>query len=606
MATINFLTTFSLDTTPKQFTFEDTSNYLGQDAYITGCFQIVAPSGAVIYNNTDFSQGGCDIWYSNSEFNQHLINLPIGTNGLPEIGVYTITYTAKDSDLSQTYTHVNTYTYAYVRPTIAIEQTVDCVSPLFTSTDATNYTSNLVVPTVLTRTHTLSYPNGSAGQGSPTVSSGAVITRGAAQFFQGVQTTQISTYLFYTFADGLIVSDTVSGTQNITVDCVNICNLRCCLNTLEARLEHEKCTNYTLYLQTKATFDLVMALVGLVQLNINCGNGANVNNMLNFIKELTNCTDSCNECGTDPNAPIIGVGTILNNVEVISGGVPIEVTSVVAGNLTTYSVKLSDTFVNSVNIAISDLAALTIVVAGLYNTEVVHGKGGGAISDSGIVAGTKTFTVDFPTTTDVHQFTKNFRTFGDGDTLTITDAESSAIFGTTPKEDLNIKVGAYVGGEWINFLNETGVTLEIVAGDILIHCDFAPVEPAIPVKVCLSGLSTLLTTSHYDYENEISAAVIKTDAQLTSEYSRVTAAPTTELSVQCFKAITGKHLVIKNDAVNAIYVYPYTGESFDNNSVNAPLTLGAADGTETVFNGTLHLFCFQTGKWTPLFSFMVP
>jgi colicin import membrane protein len=32
---------------------------------------------------------------------------------LPEIGVYTITYTAKDSDLSQTYTHVNTYTYAY-------------------------------------------------------------------------------------------------------------------------------------------------------------------------------------------------------------------------------------------------------------------------------------------------------------------------------------------------------------------------------------------------------------------------------------------------------------------------------------------------------------
>lgn len=600
MATINFLTTFSLDTTPKQFGFEDTSNYLGQDAYITGCFQIVAPSGAVIYNNTDFSQGGCDIWYSNSEFNQLLINLPIGTNGLPEIGVYTITYTAKDSDLSQTYTHVNTYTYAYVRPTIAIEQTVDCVSPLFTSTDATNYTSNLVVPTVLTRTHTLSYPNGSAGQGSPTVSSGAVITRGAAQFFQGVQTTQISTYLFYTFADGLIVSDTVSGTQNITVDCVNICNLRCCLNTLEARLEHEKCTNYTLYLQTKATFDLVMALVGLVQLNINCGNGANVNNMLNFIKELTNCTDSCNECGTDPNAPIIGVGTILNNVEVISGGVPIEVTSVVAGNLTTYSVKLSDTFVNSVNTAISDLAALTIIVAGLYNTEVVHGKGGGAISDSGIVAGTKTFTVDFPTTTDVHQFTKNFRTFGDGDTLTITDAQSSAIFGTTPKAYLDIKAGAYVGGEWIDFLNEPGVSLTIVAGDIIINCDFAAAEVKIPVKVCLSGLSTLLTTSHYDYENELTVDGTGTQAdatQIVAEYNHIVSSYSEGTNnIKCFKTIPGKQIIIRNDTEFDITVYPYSGESFDNLSVNQPITL---EGSESAQN-EIRFFCFQAGKWTIL------
>ena len=600
MATINFLTTFSLDTTPKQFTFEDTSNYLGQDAYITGCFQIVAPSGAVIYNNTDFSQVGCDIWYSNSEFNQHLINLPIGINGLPEIGVYTITYTAKDSNLSQTYTHINTYTYAYVRPTIAIEQTVDCVSPLFTSTDATNYTSNLVVPTVLTRTHTLSYPNGSAGQGSPTVSSGAVITRGAAQFFQGVQTTQISTYLFYTFADGLIVSDTVSGTQNITVDCVNICNLRCCLNTLEARLEHEKCTNYTLYLQTKATFDLVMALVGLVQLNINCGNGANVNNMLNFIKELTNCTDSCNECGTDPNAPIIGVGTILNNVEVISGGVPIEVTSVVAGNLTTYSVKLSDTFVNSVNTAISDLAALTIVVAGLYNTEVVHGKGGGAINDSGIVAGTKTFTVDFPTTTDVHQFTKNFRTLGDGDILTITDAQSSAIFGTTPKAYLDIKVGAYVGGEWVDFLNEPGVSLTIVAGDIIINCDFAPVEPAIPVKVCLSGLSTLLTTSHYDYENELVVDGTGTQAdatQIIAEYNHIISSYSVGTNnIKCFKTIPGKQIIIRNDTEFDITVYPYSGESFDNLSVNQPITFNGSEATPN----DIRFFCFQAGKWTVL------
>lgn len=383
MATISFIPTFNLNTSPKIFTAEDTSDYAGQGistANVNGCLRIVAPSGTVIYNNTDYSDSGCDIRNFVSEFTKHSIPLPLNIDGLPEDGLYTITYTVYDKNLLVYSTVTGTYTYNYVRPLVVIEQTVDCLSPYFISKDITNYTINGTVPSVLTRTHSLYFPNGSNGQGSPIVTTGSTINAGANQFYNGVQTSVISTVLLYSFSDGLIVSDTVSLNQNATVDCVSLCNIRCCLNDLEQRMSAQKCNNNSKYEETRDLFSQVMGLVGLINLNISCGDGSLVNDLITLIEKLTNCTSNCTDCGSE-GSPVLGLGTVLNNVVVDAGDSSVTVTAVVAGTLTTYSVKMNNTLLSKINDS--------------YNTVVSAGKNV-SVADSGVVAGVRTYTVKSP------------------------------------------------------------------------------------------------------------------------------------------------------------------------------------------------------------------
>ncbi len=399
MATIKFATTFLLNQTPKAFSFEDTTtDYSNPDN--NGCFKITSPSGVVIYNNTDFSDSGCDIQNANSEFSQQVINLPLAIlTGLPELGVYEIVYTVYNSDDETYYTPVtNTYTNSYVRPVICIQQTVDCVSPLFTSKDITNYVVNGIAPSISEK-HNLYYPNGSAGQDSPIEATDLIITTGT--FYQGVQTTEIQSDLFYTFPDGLMILDSIKGTKNITVNCVDICGLRCCINDLEARMIKEKCENLDAYKETRAIFSQVMGLVALIQLNTDCGFGDKVSCFINEIKALTHCKDGCGDCGS-PGAPVIGLGTILNNVVVESGGSPVEVTANTSGSLTTYYVKLSAEFVTLVN--------------SRYNTIVAAGSNV-SVTDSGIIAGVRTFIVNADGSNSPH-LTYSYRGY-DNDAFTI-------------------------------------------------------------------------------------------------------------------------------------------------------------------------------------------
>ena len=520
MATISFSTQFNLASTPKVFNFTDTSDYVGQGIpliNVNGCFSITSPSGTLIYSNTNWvSDIDCDINNSTSRQNQHTIQLPLGTNGFPEPGVYTIVYTVYDNDL-ETYSSVtNSYTYEYTRPLVCISQTVDCISPLFTSTDITNYTVNNVIPTI-TESHVLSFP---VGSGLHSIEgSSSVISVGFAQFANGTQTTEITSALTYTFPDGLVVYDIVSGIQEVVVDCTDTCGIYCCVRSIEQQMNAAMTTNVTRYEELTHLFTQIMSLVGLVSLARTCNKGADISGYLNLIKSLANCTDDCS-CGTNPSL-VTGLGGLINNVEAESGGEPITVTARTEGSTTIYTVSFSPAILSTINslynteVVAGDNITVTESIAGILRTYTVNGLNTTVSAGSGITVTSSTpapgvtnyvISADAPTPAPaLIKYTKQFYNSGDSTSETITYAEIVAACGSgfingylgtgtsaQPKTDFHIQLWAesqkvpYT--EWIlNTTDTVEIVVDSVTGDITMTFVFPAQETAILWRAVLIG-----------------------------------------------------------------------------------------------------------------------
>lgn len=388
---VNFSTNFTINNPTKQFVLTDLTDYTAPAIPTTGVkgvFKITDPSNTIIYNNTTYGAGS-DIVRNISAVNQIVIPLPINADGTVVQGNYTLVYSVQITDGSNPVyivTQTHTYNNQYVAPVVSITQTVDCISPLFTSVDVTDYTVNGVAPTI-TRTHTLNYPFGSAGEGSPLVSSAQTIT--TSTFYNGTQTTEISTILGYTFSDGLIVSDTVTGTKEILVDCTFICSIYCCLRSLYNNRENNRGVNQIEFNKYSALFDEVMSTVEIAMQAIDCGKTTDVNGYLTTIKTIANCTDDCS-CNDGTPSLVTGLGGSGLIVVVQSGGAPITVSSITVGMTTTYTVTLSAAFVSKVNASYN-----TVVAAGTNVT----------VTGPVIVGDVHTYTVNavLPTTLNTQQ-----------------------------------------------------------------------------------------------------------------------------------------------------------------------------------------------------------
>lgn len=399
MATISFNTTFNLPS--GVFIFDDTSDWAGQGialADVNGSFKIVSPSGVTVYNNTSYTTVDCDIYIDNSLQSQQTISLPTNGAGEVEQGEYTITYTVYDSNLAQYYTQVNTYTFEFTAPTVEITQTIDCISPLFTSVDSTNYTVNSVAPTI-SRSHEIYYPAGSAGYGTPVSGSTATLTTGT--FYSGTQTTVISTTATWTFSDDLIVVDILEGSKEVVVDCTWVCSIYCCIKALEARMIGYETTDSVKYAKEKALFSQVMGLVGLAKLAIECGKSDDVEAYLDVIYRLTECNEDCS-CEGDEPALVTGIGGLVNNVVVQAGSANVTVTASTVGNTTTYTVNLGAAFVALVNslyntaLTAGDNVTITSATVGLTTTYTVNSKE--AIVAAGANMSVTPVTVNYDTT----------------------------------------------------------------------------------------------------------------------------------------------------------------------------------------------------------------
>lgn len=453
MATASFTSTFNIVT--QKVTFTDISLFAGQGvplADVNGSFKITAPSGTVVYNNVDYTNGGCDIDLATSLNSQQTVSLPLTSGNLIEPGVYTIVYTVYNSVLAVYYTVTQTYTFSYISPVVYIEQTVDCLSPLFTSTDITEYTVNSIVPTKV-EVHTIYFPNGSEGQGSPVIGSGLVVT--TSTFYNGTQTTTISSTLTYVNSDGLIISDVITGSEEILVDCTDICGIYCCIRTVEQTMDEYRITNQEKYKEYRAIFSQVMGYAAMVTFAIRCGKSDEVSDLMAQLRIIAKCTDDCG-CSDGEPTQVTGLGGLINNIVVNSCGNGVIVTPVEVGNTITYTVCLSTAFVNLVN--------------SFYNTIVEQGNNI-VVAGPDISGITRTFTVSGQ---------KTLLTAGNNITVTLTYQVSGVLVVGT-----QYTIANYVATD--NFTNVGGTN---VTGNVFIATGTTPTTWTNGSSLQITGTST--------------------------------------------------------------------------------------------------------------------
>ncbi len=320
MAIISFITKFDLTLTPtKQFVFTDTSDYPGQSILtsdVNGCFTIIAPSGVTIYQNLDFSDSGCDIKISTSTTDQKTIPLPIDANDLVELGTYNIIYTVYDKNLLVEYTVTNTYDNEYVPPIISISHSVNIIGQIFSQTDTTNYVVNGVNPSTFTRVNKLIYPQGIRG-GAPAPLTTSAITLSTTVFYNGTQTSTITSGVIYTFTDGLIVIDSLYGSEEINVDGAYYCSIMCGLKAYSNKLNITDTQLRKIY---EDNFKLATSYLVLVMGLIDCNGGDKISQYLDKINDIIgDCNCGCED--DDNFSRVLGWGSIIgtNGTDGING-----------------------------------------------------------------------------------------------------------------------------------------------------------------------------------------------------------------------------------------------------------------------------------------------
>ncbi len=416
------------------------------DSGVIGVFKVTAPSGVVIYNNTNFSSpdviGATPLWLKS-------ISIPTNADGSLVVGTYSIVYTSRiDDGVHTPYDLVNnaSYNFQYTRPTAVITQSVDCVSPNFTTVDATDYTVNTIVP-AMTRAFNLEFPYGSAGQYSPLTTGTNTISTGV--FYNGTQTTVLSTDLLYTLtATGdfptFTITDTVDGSKEVLVDCTFICAIYCCIRSVEQRMQNAQGVNQVLYETYLSQFTKVMGLVALAKLAIECGKSTEVNGYLDEIRTITECTSDCGCSGDEPSL-VVGLGGVSVHVVVDGGGSPVTVTSNTVGDTTTYTVSLEQAFIDIVNAS--------------YNTTITSDDSSVTITETGTNPKNYDLSVALPTPPDSVELkctiTWDNPVVNSG---SVTYAITSVVTSGTKFQEPTIAANDPSNGNWTNLNNVTKVS----------------------------------------------------------------------------------------------------------------------------------------------------
>lgn len=388
LVSTDFQATWQFASTLKSFSFKDIADYNAQGVglnEITGVIKVVDPANNTHYNNTNFSDPDIDPDVSLTSVKTIL--LPTDANGNVLQGTYTITYTVRGSsgtispavDVSKTITHV----LAYTSPTVKLTLTANCLKPLMQSVDGTNYLSGTTTPTI-TRAHKIIYPE-ALGKTSVT---GVAATLETNVFFTVkdsvlTHSSSLTSTLSYNFATNVFVTDSISGSKFVDVACDGeLCDIYCCVKAEWDRYNDNKGTNKIKAEGHLANFHQMTGLMELIRTALECGKDTDISTFTQRIQDIGNCESGC---GCDDGTPILvtGLGGGVNTFVVTSGGTPVEVTSVISGTTTTYTVKLATAFVTKVNDS--------------FNSTVAAGSGATVITAVD-KSGNKTFTVSLTST----------------------------------------------------------------------------------------------------------------------------------------------------------------------------------------------------------------
>ena len=237
----------------------------------------------------------------------------------------------------------------------------------YTVVTVASVTDGTVDGIIYTYVHKLFYP--SVLELDPLVGYTTVLTTNT--FYTGDQEILISTENIYDYANNVSITDAVSQTDSAEVVCDNrLCDVYCCISTAYNRYINNIGVNDTLSERWKNKFILATSLMTGLRNEYTCGQDDNVNSLTNKIKQVTECTDSCS-CTTDEPTLISGSGSAGSTV-VQSGGNGILVSPSTSGGVTTYTLTLSQSIVDTINSVVSvtlqDSATIEV-------NEVIDGSG---------------------------------------------------------------------------------------------------------------------------------------------------------------------------------------------------------------------------------------
>jgi hypothetical protein len=263
------------------------------------------------------------------------------------------TYFTANSD--NTYSVTKTISFDFQEPQVVIEVTDDCPTSTLLSKDNSDYTATYqgqsLSPIVVSRTHTIKYPQSISPQPSDVVTS--LDTVSVSPIYTKTWTTVISTDLVYLLDTGVTVSITVQGSEDHLVECNNgLCCASLCIYNLYSSYIAALGTNPALAQTYRELLIKVMGCWMNYSIFTSCGNMNYAQKMLVQIIELvkaSNC-DCCNDADTMPVQviPIIGNGTGTSTTVVVTDGTGIVVTSNTIGTTTTYQVSLDQYIVSSI------------------------------------------------------------------------------------------------------------------------------------------------------------------------------------------------------------------------------------------------------------------
>lgn len=345
----------------------------------------VTPVGVAFDNTTTYRICVADIFLAANLTNQFTISLYSGNT--IEQGTYTIDYLVYDSNLGEFYATQSQIDYTYTLPTVEIVQTVDCLSPLLTSVDATNYTLfGGIQPDSLTRTHTIIYP---PSTGVPNVVGNTANLYTSILYNNGTYTTTLSVAVSWTLPDGTVINATLTGSQEILVKCEQwICDVYCCLKSIYNLWQGYINTNQTLAAQYQLKWQTCVGLSEMIQAAYQCGDSNAVTGYVNTLRTIANCNENC-QCDDGTIQLIQGLGNITNTYA-LNELTPawLDVTTTVSGNSTTWGVGLTAqaiTALTSGNVVTPDTnTKVTVTGTGSTASYAVKGATVSAANNSGV------------------------------------------------------------------------------------------------------------------------------------------------------------------------------------------------------------------------------
>lgn len=338
---------------------------------------IVASAWGINPDNTSvYEFAFADIYVVANTSNQRRIALPT-QNGVIKQGLYEITYTVFDRNTNDYYVYNTSINIDFTFPVINLTYSVNCVTPLLSSTDATDYTIQGATASV-TRSHEVAAPPNV----DPTVYSGSDVTIIVPQFY--APTTYQATLtsdVVWDFGGGITISAQLTASQPIQTVCENwICDMFCCLNNLYNQWVSLEGTNSG---EAKSYFNrwqLGVLIVDMIKNAYDCGEGVVVNGLVNKFYEKTGCTQNCGCSDNSVPTLVQGLGQVGNIVYSLSSGDSyVTVSTTTGNNSVAWSVSLSP-------------AALALLTAnpdiqGLTNIVVTQVGDSYTISGAAVVAG---------------------------------------------------------------------------------------------------------------------------------------------------------------------------------------------------------------------------